>query len=130
NSLFFLLSTSAMVEMPTIAAAMIAVNCAGARRFSKFGAALIGGLAMGIAAQVKLTALLYVPACLALNSLRFRESVVSPGKHEPLAIGLFAAGMGVSFLVIAGGHPGEISSLLPHFGQQMRTAFAEDRSFQ
>ena len=130
NPLFFLLGTSAMLEMPAVAVALMAMNVAGARRLSGPLAALLAGALLGLAAQVKLTALLYTPACLCLLWLRLSDDFTRcQWRRVALAGAGFLVGSVVSFFAVAAVWPGELGGLLPHFGSRMRAAFAGDHAF-
>jgi hypothetical protein len=131
HSMFFLLGISAMLELPTIAAAMLAVNAAGRPGMPAQQGALVAGVLMGVAAQVKLTALLYSLSCLGLLWLKADEQRLWRISSERISAALtFLLGVTVSFFAIAALWPGELSAILPHFSSEMTAAFGKDRGFR
>ena len=128
---FFIWSISAMLEVPAAAAGMTAVWLAHTRRFPDWQAGLLAGVLMGLAGQVKMTALLYCPACLGVLWLRQIEAPTREEKCRAwvVSVGTFGAGVLLGFLAIAMLWPGELSGLWSHFSPQMRAAFAPDYSF-
>ncbi len=127
---FFTWSISAMLEAPAAAAGMTAVRIADSRRFPDWQAGLVTGAVMGLAAQVKMTALLYCPACLVVLWLR-QNDVPARQKWLPWTVstGTFVAGVVLGFYMIAALWPGELSGLWSHFSPLMRTAFSRDYHF-
>lgn len=131
DGLFFLLCLSAMLEIPAMAAAMAAVCLTGWRRLPDRWAGLTAGVVMGWAAQVKMTALLYCPACVGLLWLRRDGPPVRTKWGEWLVhAGIFGLGVVLGFLSIAVLWPGELLALWPHFSPRMREVFARDYPFQ
>lgn len=131
HSLFFLLGTSAMLEMPTVAAALTAVNVAGARCLSGWQVAVVAGVIIGLAAQVKLTALLYIPSILCLLWLRVQEEPERRLWRQIIPVlPSFLAGSVASFVLVALAWPGELDAILPHLAERMRAAFADDHAFR
>ncbi len=131
NEFFFTLGISAMLEIPAMAAGMAAVCLSGWRRLPDRWAGLAAGVVMGWAAQVKMTALLYCPACLGVLWLR---RVEAPGRTKwggwLVQTGTFGLGVVSGFLAIALLWPGELPALWTHFSPRMREAFAGDYFFQ
>lgn len=122
---FFTLSTAAMLEMPAAAVAMTAVRVAAWRRLPEWLASTVAGVVMGLAAQVKVIALLYCPA--AVWVLWFhRSDALGWRMWGPRLVHLaaFVAGIVLGFLCIAALWPGQLSGLWTHFSPQMREAFA------
>jgi hypothetical protein len=131
SDLFFTWAISAMLEVPAAAAGMTAIWLAHTRRFPDWQAGLLAGVLMGLAGQIKMTALLYCPSCLGVLWLR---QVEAPARKEKwrfwtVSVGTFGAGVLTGFLAIAMLWPGELSGLWSHFSPQMRAAFALDHPF-
>lgn len=123
---FFTLSINTMLEMPAAAAGVTAIRVAAWRRLSDRQASWVAGVVMGLAAQVKVTALLYCPAAICVLWLRRSETPVW-GMWGPRLVhwAAFVAGTALGFLCIAALWPGELSGLWTHFSPRMREAFAQ-----
>ncbi|RME89960.1 MAG: hypothetical protein D6766_13925 [Verrucomicrobia bacterium] len=128
---FLPLAISSQLIVPAAAAGMTAVCLAGWRRVPVRWAPLLAGAAMGIAAQVKMTALLYGPACAVILALRNPDEYAQEGWWgRLLRMAAFALVVVISFLAVALCWPGELQGLWTHFSPEMRAAFAHDLHFQ